>query len=96
MERVAQKCRQHKTSMTPLMCALAVNCLQKVFGLNEQKVIDLAIPINIRKYCTPEIPNSQLGALFSTKSTKCASDKNIWRNAQELDKKFRQDLKLGI
>lgn len=59
------KCKQEKTTVHGAMCAAMLFAAGKLLSIDTQVNFSYGLPVNLRKYCEPEITDQNLGCFIS-------------------------------
>jgi len=64
-KRLIEKCKEEKTTVQGAICAAMLLTAAKLLSIDKQVNISYGLPVNLRKYCEPEISDQNLGCFIS-------------------------------
>lgn len=91
------KCKQEETTVHGAICAAMLFAFTKLLNANEQINLAYVLPVNLRKYCQPEINTQNLGCFISFLGFNQSVDQDIhfWNLARECKSKIHKSLFIG-
>lgn len=92
------KCKQEETTVHGAICAAMLFAFTNLLSPNEQINLAYGLPVNLRKYCQPEINHQNLGCFISVLGFNQLVDKNtsFWDLARKCKSKIHNSLISGI
>ena len=93
-----EKCRQEKTTVHGAICAALLFAAAKSLSIDKQINFSYGSPINLRKYCAPQITNQNLGCFISALGFNQLVEYNtiFWDLARECKSKVHKSLNNGV
>lgn len=92
------KCKEETTTVNSALCAAMLFAAAKLLSIDKQINLSYGLPINLRKYCDPEIPNQVLGCLMAVLSFKQSVETTtyFWDLARECQSQIHNSLVNGV
>ena len=92
------KCKQEKTTVHGAMCAAMLFAAGKLLSIDTQVNFSYGLPVNLRKYCQPEITDQNLGCFISVLGFNQLVDPNtsFWDLARECKSQINDSLISGV
>jgi hypothetical protein len=92
------KCKQEKTTVHSAMCAAMLFAAGKLLSIDTQVNFSYGLPVNLRKYCEPEITDQNLGCFISVLGFNQLLEPNIsfWDLARECKSRIHDSLISGV
>ncbi|NEP79792.1 MAG: condensation protein [Okeania sp. SIO3B3] len=93
-----QKCKQEETTVHSAICTAMLLASAKLLSIDNQVNFSYGFPVNLRKYCEPEITNENLGCFISFLSFNqlIKQDTIFWDLARECKAKTHDALISGV
>ena len=93
-----EKCKQEKTTVHGAICAAMVFAAAKLLSIDKQVNLSYGLPVNLRKYCDPEITDQNLGCFISVLGFNQLVEQNtiFWDLARECKSKIHDSLIRGV
>jgi hypothetical protein len=93
-----EKCQQEKTTVHGAICAAMLFTAAKLLSIDKQVNLSYGLPVNLRKYCNPEIPDQNLGCFISVLGFNQLVEYNtiFWDLARECKSKIHDSLISGV
>jgi NRPS condensation-like uncharacterized protein len=92
------KCKQEKTTVHGAMCAAMLFAAGKLLSIDTQVNFSYGLPVNLRKYCEPEITDQNLGCFISVVAFNQLVEPNtsFWDLARECKSQINDSLISGV
>ncbi|MEG3934647.1 condensation domain-containing protein [Microcoleus sp. T3_B1] len=92
------KCKQEKTTVHGAMCAAMLFAAGKLLSIDTQANFSYGLPVNLRKYCEPEITDQNLGCFISVLGFNQLVEPNtsFWDLARECKSQIHDSLISGV
>jgi len=92
------KCKQEKTTVHSAMCAAMLFASGKLLSIDTQVNFSYGLPVNLRKYCEPEITDKNLGCFISALGFNQLVEPNtsFWDLARECKSQIHDSLISGV
>ncbi|MEG4516078.1 condensation domain-containing protein [Microcoleus sp. AT9b-C3] len=92
------KCKQEKTTVHGAMCAAMLCAAGKLLSIDTQVNFSYGLPVNLRKYCEPEITDQNLGCFISVLGFNQLVEPNtsFWDLARECKSQIHDSLISGV
>jgi|JFJP01.1.fsa_nt_gi Uncharacterized protein containing a NRPS condensation (elongation) domain len=92
------KCKQEKTTVHGAMCAAMLFAAAKLLSIDTQVNFSYGLPVNLRKYCEPEITDQNLGCFISVLGFNQLVEPNtsFWDLARECKSQIHDSLISGV
>lgn len=92
------KCKQEKTTVHGAMCAAMLFAAGKLLSIDTQVNFSYGLPVNLRKYCEPEITDQNLGCFISALGFNqlVEPNKSFWDLARECKSQVHNSLISGV
>ncbi|NER05790.1 MAG: condensation protein, partial [Okeania sp. SIO3C4] len=93
-----QKCKQEETTVHSAICTAMLLASAKLLSIDNQVNFSYGFPVNLRKYCEPEITNENLGCFISVLAFNQLIHQNtiFWDLARECKAKTHDALISGV
>ncbi len=93
-----EKCKQEKTTVHGAICAAMLFTAAKLLSIDKQVNLSYGLPVNLRKYCVPEIADQYLGCFISVLGFNQLVECNtfFWDLARECKSKIHDSLINGV
>ncbi|MEH1866516.1 MAG: condensation domain-containing protein [Nostoc sp.] len=93
-----EKCKQEKTTVHGAICAAMLFTAAKLLSIDKQINLSYGLPVNLRKYCDPEITDQNLGCFISVLVFNQLVEYNtiFWDLARECKSKIHDSLINGV
>ncbi|NET75550.1 condensation protein [Okeania hirsuta] len=93
-----KKCKQEETTVHSAICTAMLLASAKLLSIDNQVNFSYGFPVNLRKYCEPEITNENLGCFISVLAFNQLIHQNtfFWDLARECKAKTHDALISGV
>lgn len=93
-----EQCQQEKTTVHAAICAAMLFTAAKLISRDKQVYLSYGFPVNLRKYCAPEITDQNLGCFISVLGFNQLVEGNtfFWDLARECKSKIQDSLMNGV
>lgn len=92
------RCKQEQTTLHGAMCAAMLFAAAKLLSIDTQVNLSYGLPVNLRKYCEPEIAGENLGCFISVLGFNQLVEPNtsFWDLARECKSQIHDSLISGV